>query len=141
MSLQERLPGDSPAGAHAALSTIKREAISLRTSIVTLSGEHDVLVKQQLLKELSRTTYAPRLIVDLTPCTFIDSTILATLLRFRRFGSRQVEFVVPHDGEASRTLNLAGVDILARIYRTLEEALSAEPSTPWRSPQSTLRPG
>jgi len=41
---------------------------------------------------------------------------------------------VPDDGQVSRALGLAGVDILACVHSTLEEALCGEPSTPWRSP-------
>jgi anti-anti-sigma factor len=130
MAWRKRPPEGPPAGAYT-VASVEREAISLRTSIVTLRGEHDVRMQRRLLEELSRTTYVPHLIVDLTHCTFIDSTIIATLLRCRRFGSRQVELVVPDEGEVSRTLSLAGVDILARVYGSLDEALGTEPSVPW----------
>ena len=133
MAWLKRLPDGSPSGV-TTLPRVERQAISLRTSVVTLIGDHDARMRGRLLEELSRTTYVPHLIIDLTPCTFIDSTIIATLLRCRRFGARQVELVVPDEGQVSRALGLAGVDILACVHSTLEEALCGEPSTPWRSP-------
>jgi len=76
---------------------------------------------------LSRTTYVPRLIVDLTPCTFIDATIHRNAAALPSLRARQVELVVPDEGQVSRALGLAGVDILACVHRTLEEALCGEP--------------
>ena len=90
-----------------------------------LIGDYDARMRGRLLDELSRTTYVPRLIVDLTPCTFIDATIIATLLRCRRFGARQVELVVPDEGQVSRALGLAGVDILACVHRTWKRLCAA----------------
>jgi len=131
MAWLKRLPDGPPSGV-TTLPRVERQAISLRTSVVTLIGDYDARMRGRLLEELSRTTYVPRLVVDLTPCTFIDSTIIATLLRCRRIGSRPVELVVPDDHtEVSRTIMRAGVDILARVHRSLDEALATEPPTPW----------
>jgi len=79
MAWLKRLPDGPPSGV-TTLPRVEREAISLRTSVVTLIGDYDARMRGRLLEELSRTTYVPRLIVDLTPCTFIDATIIATLL-------------------------------------------------------------
>jgi anti-anti-sigma factor len=132
VSVHESSSKDLGVGRREAQPRVEREALSLRVSIVTLSGEHDARMQQPVLEELSRTTYFPRLIVDLTPCTFIDSSMIATLLNCRRSGSRPVELVVPDDGgRVSRTISLARVDTLVHVHGTLDVALRSEPSIPW----------
>jgi anti-anti-sigma regulatory factor len=129
MALSERLPGGLSAGASGSLGSVERVVVSLRTCIVTLRGEHDVRMRDAVFEALSRTTYVPRLLIDLTLCTFIDSAMLATLTRCRRVGSRPV---VPEDGgQVSRTIKLAGIEAFLLLHGSLEDALAHEPSMPW----------
>ena len=115
------------------------EVVSLRTSVITLSGDHDVNTRELVAEAMLRTTYLPHLIVDLTPCTFIDATMFATLVRGRRAGSRPAELVVPDDGgEVSRTVKCSLIDRFLLVHASLEEALRSEPSIPWSPPARWL---
>lgn len=133
--------GSSPdaSSAHVDDPLVVREAVSLRTCVVTLRGEHGVSMRERVADELLRTTSVPQLIVDLTPCTFIDATMFATLVGGRLAGSRPVELVVPDDGgEVSRTVKRSLIDRFVPVHASLEEALRSEPRIPWSAPARCL---
>jgi anti-anti-sigma regulatory factor len=110
---------------------VELREISGHTTVVALIGEHDLSTKARLLEQFARARMAPIVIVDLTPCTFIDSTIVAALLAFRRSRPRQrVELVLPpRDSDAHRALYLLATPALLPTYETLEGALAeAQPA-------------
>jgi anti-anti-sigma factor len=83
------------------------------TCIVTLYGEHDVSSGEALSRALAAAPGYIHAVVDLARCTFIDSTLIRTLLaaatRARASGG-SVELVVPAEANAvRRTLELANV--------------------------------
>ena len=90
---------------------VELREISGHTTIVTLVGEHDLLTRQSLSEQLERARTAATVIVDLTPCTFLDSTIIAALLSTRHAKlAHRVDLVLPAPGTiASRALHLTGV--------------------------------
>ena len=45
-----------------------------------LSGDHDLSTKPQLLDALAGVRRASGIVIDLTRCTFVDSTIIAAIL-------------------------------------------------------------
>jgi anti-anti-sigma regulatory factor len=114
---------------------VQLDVVSLRTCVITLSGDHGVSMRERLAEEMLRTTGIPHLIVDLTPCTFIDATMFATLVRGRPAVSRPAELVVPDDGgHASRTVKRSLIDRFLLVHASLEEALRSEPRIPWSAP-------
>lgn len=59
---------------------ITLQQLSGDTAIVTLSGDHDLATRPRLAAALEAARGQKNLIVDLTPCTFVDSTIIGVLL-------------------------------------------------------------
>jgi anti-anti-sigma factor len=105
---------------------VELREISGHTTIVTLVGEHDLLTRQSLSEQLERARTAATVIVDLTPCTFLDSMIIATLLRTRHAKqAHRVELVLPAPGTiAYRALHLTGLPDFFTTHVTLEDALA-----------------
>jgi anti-anti-sigma factor len=77
MTLYEQTPQD--AESPATLSRIDVRGVADDTIVITLSGEHDLFTKLRLQEALADAREEPNVIIDLTPCTFIDSTIIGAL--------------------------------------------------------------
>jgi anti-sigma B factor antagonist len=99
-------------------------------AVVTISGEHDLSTAPNLRRRLDslldeRTTT----IVDLSPATFIDSSILGVILDGRRRAAEaDVGFAVLHsDGSEAveRVLEVTGLRAELPVHARREEAVSA----------------
>jgi anti-anti-sigma factor len=108
------------------LPAVEMRVISQRTTVTTLTGEHDLLTKQRLLETIACARQWPNVIVDLTPCEFIDSTICEVLItadRVRQPGER-LELAMPlDDGFVNRTLTLLGLREIIPTHESLADAL------------------
>jgi anti-anti-sigma factor len=110
------------------LPAVEMRVVSERTTVTTVTGEHDLFSKQRLLETLAWARQWPNVIVDLTPCEFIDSTIGAILItahQVRQPGER-FELVVPANVSfVNRVLSLIGVREILTTHESLEDALSS----------------
>jgi anti-anti-sigma factor len=96
--------------------------------IVALRGEHDLSTKAELAAALaSACASAPLVVVDLGECSFIDSTVIASILSsYARAGEQgcRLALVIPQtDGIVARTAELSGLRALVPTFSSLEEAL------------------
>jgi anti-anti-sigma factor len=91
-------------------------------AVVVLTGEHD-LGTEHLLQDALEPLFG-NVLVDLTECTFIDSTVIGVLVNASRRCGRdghRLELVVPvANATLTRTLEVAGV-------RTVLSVLEARP--------------
>jgi anti-anti-sigma factor len=97
--------------------------------VVTLVGDHDLSTRAQLLQALAGVSGRAGVIFDLTRCTFVDSTIIATILGLVQVASpnaRTVSLVLPGDTSyVYRALSVVGVRELMPVHDSLEAALRA----------------
>jgi anti-anti-sigma factor len=105
------------------------EALSASVAVATLRGEHDLSTKSEVAGALATACKHAYVVVDLSDCTFIDSTVIALLLTAHR---RQVEregqlhVVVPSGAYAvQRIVTLANLGSILTIHETRDEALAA----------------
>ena len=101
-----------------------RESTAGSARIVSVDGELDLASSPRLSSLLDRLACErSALVVDLTECTFIDSTGLAAILH----GARpMVSFaVVCGAGEPSELLRMTAIDQTIPVYGTVDEALAA----------------
>jgi anti-anti-sigma regulatory factor len=101
--------------------------LSGHTTVVTIAGEHDFRTHRYLERQLLRARSAEAVVIDLSPCTFLDSTIMRTLLAAGASSlPRRVLLVLPTDGSiAFRALNLVRIDEFFPTHARLEDALTA----------------
>jgi anti-anti-sigma factor len=119
----------TPTESAAARPRIELREISGRTTIVALIGEHDLFTKRQLEQKLELARLAALVIVDLTRCTFLDSTIIECLLEARH--RSRVELALPARGStADRALRIAGAPDFFTTHAALEEALDHAQTPP-----------
>jgi anti-anti-sigma factor len=87
-------------------------------AVVSLGGEHDLGTAIEL--ELALSTITGDVLVDLSACTFVDSTILGVILtRFqdlKELGCR-LELVAPaHGTSVERIIEIVGVKGLVTVH-------------------------
>jgi anti-anti-sigma factor len=98
--------------------------------VVTISGEHDLSTAPHLRRQLDALLDEGSVtIVDLSPATFIDSSILGVILDGRRRASEAgTAFEVVHSdsGEAvDRVLEVTGLRTELPVHQGREEAIAA----------------
>jgi anti-anti-sigma regulatory factor len=106
-------------------ATAELVVISERTSVATLYGEHDLFATKRLLETLACARQWPNVIVDLTPCEFLDTAIVNVLIAAHEAHKpEQFELVAPrNNGLVNRVLSLIGARGIIPTHETLAHAL------------------
>jgi anti-sigma B factor antagonist len=104
-------------------------------AVVTISGEHDLSTAPELRRRLDVLLEEGKpTIVDLSPATFIDSSILGVILDGRRRAEEgDVGFAVVHSNGADavdRVLEVTGLKAELPVHARREEALAAASGNP-----------
>jgi anti-sigma B factor antagonist len=109
---------------------IRLETIEGGPAVLTVEGEHDLHTAPELRRRIDELieTGEP-IVVDLSPATFVDSSILGVLLEGRRRATDAgIGFSVAQaDGAVavSRVLQVTGLRSELPVHETLEQALSS----------------
>jgi anti-anti-sigma factor len=111
-------PGAAPAGVDVEFSPNEAPGFA---AIVRLHGEHDLATSAELRATLE--PIAGDLLVDLSDCAFLDSTIIGVLLAKLRDSEREgrrLELVVPSaNGPVSRISEVVGLGSLVTVHERL----------------------
>ena len=94
-------------------------------AVVALFGEHDLSGKQRLSEALASASVRLDVLVDLSACTFIDSSVIGTLFAARsQLAERggRLELVIPP--EATVVRRVAELTMLGSLL-TIHESLAA----------------
>ena len=99
-------------------------------AVLTISGEHDLSTAPNLRRRLDVLLDEGAVtVVDLSPATFIDSSILGVILDGRRRAAdRNVGFAVLHSNGADavdRVLEVTGLRAELPVHARREDALAA----------------
>jgi anti-anti-sigma factor len=112
----------------AELATIEFEKV-VRASLVRIEGEIDMSNADHVLDELmARVGVDPWLIVDLTPCSYVDSAGLSVIARVDarcREVLSGLRLVVRVESGVDRVLAMTRLNAVLNVDQTLEEALEA----------------
>jgi len=84
------------------------EVVSASAAVVTLGGDHDVSSRDAIAEAFGVAATGRDLLVDLSGCTFIDSTIIKLLLHTMRVIEGQ-------DGRLEIVIDSAGTGYVARV--------------------------
>jgi anti-anti-sigma factor len=103
----------------------------VRTAIVKLRGEHDLSTRPRISEALADASKQATVLVDLSECTFADSSVVAALVvahdELRERGGR-LEVVIPADARAIRRLaELARLADILPIHETRSTAATRVP--------------
>jgi anti-sigma B factor antagonist len=106
------------------------ERIDAGLAVLTISGEHDLSTAPNLRRRLDSLLDEKAVtVVDLSPATFIDSSILGVILDGRRRAAdRNVGFAVVHSNGADavdRVLEVTGLRAELPVHARREDAFAA----------------
>lgn len=93
--------------------------------VMHVHGDLDLATAPELERELAERTADARLVIDLTPCSFLDSSgvrVLAAAAGDAERRGGQLGLVVVDPGIA-RVLEITGIDSLTAVHSSLEAAL------------------
>lgn len=119
---------DGTAPAQPSRPAIEVEALSEEVSIVHLRGEHDLSTRIELAVALAAASERPHVLVDLSDCTFIDSTVIAVLFAAHRqqvMRNQRLELILTNGADTvERILTLTRVDLIVTVHATRGAALA-----------------
>ena len=97
-------------------------------AVVKLRGEHDLSGKRRLGEALTGAAARLNVLVDLSECTFMDSSVIAALFLARsRLAQRggRLELVIPHEAVTiQRVAKVTVLDAILPIHETLSAAVA-----------------
>ncbi len=99
-------------------------------AVLTITGEHDLHTAPELRRQLEQLIDGgDPIVIDLSPSTFVDSSILGVILDGRKQAADGgIPFAVAQaDGAVavSRVLQVTGLQSELPVHESLEEALAA----------------
>ena len=110
------------------------ESLTDEIAIVTVRGEHDVGTKSELEDALARAGLRRHVLVDLSHCDFMDSTVLAVLLSAHRTQAERgghLELVIPTGAHPiERIATLTGIRAIVTTHPTRDTGLSSITNNP-----------
>ena len=95
--------------------------------IVALEGEHDVSQAARLETTLSAVlARGTSVVIDLTPCKFLDSRILGVIFNAHRRAAegQTIAVVAPPGSMARRIVDLAALNTLIPLFDATQDALA-----------------
>jgi anti-sigma B factor antagonist len=94
--------------------------------VLRLTGDHDLSTKPQLVAELAGVGPEAALVIDLTGCTFVDSTIIGAILAARVPSRPRMSLILPGDTSyVHRALSVVGMRDLVPVHASVEDALES----------------
>jgi anti-anti-sigma factor len=110
-------------------STVEVDHDQSGIAIVSLRGEHDLSTRASLTDALQRAAAHSNVLVDLSLCTFVDSTVINVLLgaaQTVKAGGEQLALVIPPgQRRVARIAEMTGLGELLAVYATRDAALAA----------------
>jgi anti-sigma B factor antagonist len=108
---------------------LKRSEAGL--TVLTISGEHDLSTAPELRRSLERLiSGGDPIVIDLSPATFVDSSVLGVILDARRRAEEAgLGFAVAHEvngnDAVARVLEITGLRSELPVHLIRDEAVSA----------------
>jgi anti-anti-sigma factor len=103
------------------------ESLPHGLELVRVAGELDPASIADLESAFAASVASRRLVVDLSECTFLDSSAIHVLLAEagrRREGDGELVIVVPSEAGIRRPLEIAQVDRMLSIHASVADAVS-----------------
>jgi anti-sigma B factor antagonist len=94
-------------------------------AVLRIEGELDMATAPELEEALLEAGFEQRLVIDLTGCTFLDSSAVRMLVASARDSDAaggSLALVTP-DAGILRVLQISGVDTMLPVHDTLDAAL------------------
>jgi anti-anti-sigma factor len=98
-------------------------------AVVTMYGEHDISTEPLLARALEEAAAHSSVVVDLSGCSFIDSTVIAALIRgasaTHARGDRFALVIPPEQRQVARIAQMVRLGELLSLHDSRDAALAA----------------
>jgi anti-anti-sigma factor len=98
-------------------------------AVVSLQGEHDLSTQPRLAEAFEAAGAHSNVLVDLSDCAFMDSTVISALLTTSRAACAREELfavvIPPERANVSRLAQMTRLDQVFPVYTSLADALVA----------------
>jgi len=98
-------------------------------AIVALRGEHDLSTQPEVAHALTRASHYPEVLVDLSECTFMDSSVIAALVgtsRALESNAGRLELVIPAEAHTvQRIAQLTNIASFIPVHETRAQGMAA----------------
>jgi anti-sigma B factor antagonist len=113
------------------------ERLADETQVVSVAGELDLYTAPEFEEALALNGSEPsRVVVDLSECTFIDSTGLGILVKADRHVGRDALLIVATGREVLRAFEVSGLDRQFALHPSLEAAVNGSGVSGWRDKEA-----
>lgn len=112
--------------ARAGDADVTRETVLDGVVVVRVEGELDMATCAPFEDAIGGIDSGQRLVIDLTECTFLDSSavrVLVTTIRAAQVAEGTVSLVATDPG-ILRVLEIAGVDTMLSVHPSVDDAIS-----------------
>lgn len=109
---------------------VELTSVARDVALVALIGEHDLGHYETLKSVLARAAVrAPNVVVDLSECAFIDSTVLQLMLHTHavtsKAGGTFAVVIAPEPGAVARLAELVRLDLILPVHPSLDAAIAS----------------
>jgi anti-sigma B factor antagonist len=114
-------------------AAIEVAAHSPEVAVVTLRGEHDLHSWSEVTIALANASQRSCVLVELSECTFLDSTMLTVLLvaaKQLRLRAGSLAVVIPPGSQVLRIFEVMNVHTLVVVHESLAAAIATLPAEP-----------
>jgi anti-anti-sigma factor len=98
-------------------------------AVVSMQGEHDLSTAPELTQTLEQAAAHSNVVVDLSACSFMDSTVINTLVktarRVRSDGEQLVLVIPPDQTPVARLAQLTRLGEILPIHPTRDAAVTS----------------
>lgn len=112
-------------------AAIEIAAHSPAVAVVTLRGEHDLHSWSEVTLALANASQRESVLVDLSDCTFLDSTMLTVLLvaaKQLRLRGGELAVAIPAGTQVRRIFEVMNVDTLVTVHESRPAAIASLPA-------------
>jgi anti-anti-sigma factor len=97
-------------------------------AVVSLRGEHDLSTVPELAGALERAAAHSNVVVDFSECGFIDSSVIAVLIRSARTvrarGEQLLAVIPPESRNVARVAHMVHLSELVPVHSSRDDALA-----------------
>jgi anti-sigma B factor antagonist len=98
-------------------------------AVVTMLGEHDISTEPQLAQAIAEASAHSDVVVDLSGCTFIDSTVIASLINgaaaVHARGERFALVIPPEQRHVTRIARMIRLSEFLAVHDSRDAALAS----------------
>lgn len=99
------------------------------TVVMVFAGEYDLVSKEQLRATLATLCGVPRVVLDLSDVTYLDSTVITELIRMRQIRAAsglERETLVFQRPSIKKVFDILSMGTVFRLVGTLDEAVEKD---------------